>query len=149
MAKEEENQPKIMTKPLPDILEELEAWHNENKALIEELRHLYSQLQEALEETTEATTEAHKAAAEAREAGVKAATEAKEAAARAREAALKAATDLAEALGSDIAEVRKIAAEARDTANLIGLALMTAADGTRITSVNLIEALKARYEFKK
>ena len=146
---EEKDQPKIMTKPLPDILEELEAWHNENKALIEELRHLYSQLQEALEETTEATTEAHKAAAEAREAGVKAATEAKEAAAKAREAALKAATDLAEALGGDIAEVRKIAIEARDTANLIGLALMTAADGTRITFLNLIEELKHKYEFKK
>ena len=144
-----EEQPKIMTKPLPDILEELETWHNENKALIEETKKLIAQMVIALDAVTKATYVAKQAAAEAREAGVKAATEAKEAAARAREAALKAATDLAEALGSDIAEVRKIAAEARDTANLIGLALMTAADGTRITSVNLIEELKARFEFKK
>ncbi len=146
---EEKDQPKIMTKPLPDILEELEAWHNENKALIEETKTLIGQLQDALDEVREATFVAKEAAADAREAGVKAATEAKEAAAKAREAALKAATDLAEALGGDIAEVRKIAAEARDTANLVGMALMTAADGTRVTSETLIEALKIKFEFKK
>jgi len=128
---EEEQQPKIMTKPLPDILEELETWHNENKALIEEARDLISRLKEALDEVKEATTVAKQAAAEAQEAG------------------LKAAEKVALAAHEEIAEVRNIAVEARVTANLVGMALMTAADGTRITSDNLIEVLKPKFEFKK
>lgn len=156
MAKEEETPPetqektpKIMSMPLPEILEELEAWHNENKALIDETKTLIAQLQDALDAVTKATSVAKQAAAEAREAGVKAATEAKESASKAREAALKAAADLKEALGGDIDEVRKIAVEARDTANLVGMTLMTAADGNRINSENLIEALNTKFEFKK
>jgi len=120
----QETTPKIMSMPLPAILDELENY--------------IRQVEEAVKQSQAAAEESKESAAEA-----------KEAAAKAREAALKAATDFAEALGGDIAEVRKIAIEARDTANLVGMALMTAADGTQVTSENLIEALKPRFEFKK
>jgi hypothetical protein len=137
-----EQEHKIMSLPLPEILDELEAQEKE-------LRDLFTMLKDALERVTAATTEAKQATAEAREAGVKAAAQAEKAAAEAREAGLKAASDFAEALGRDIAEVRKIAEEARDTARLIGTSLMTAADGSRITSETLIAKLGSMFEFKK
>lgn len=103
-----ETQPKIMVKPLPMILDEIEADHQGNKALIEELRRLYSQLQKALEKAAEATTEAKEAAGEARAAGVKAAEVARLAGIEAAGAAKKAAE-------AEIAKVKEEAAKAIDT----------------------------------
>jgi hypothetical protein len=64
MAKDAETA-KIMLKPLPDILDELEAMHNENAALIEELRELIKEGKEAIRQTRLAGEKASEAAIKA------------------------------------------------------------------------------------
>lgn len=74
MFKETDTQePKIMIKPLPVILDDLENMHNENKALIEELRELIKEGREAIRQTRVAGEKAAEAALKLVEALVEAA----------------------------------------------------------------------------
>ena len=133
--------PKIMTKPLPTILDEIEEAQRLTEAGLAELRELIAR-------TEKAAAVAEEAAAEAREAGLKAGEEAHRAAVEAREAGLKAAGEAREAaeeavasLRKELAGVRVVAERAFQLVVLVGKAVMQASDVTQRT-------LETEFEFK-
>lgn len=134
--------PKIMIKPLPEILDEIEETQRVLEAGLVELRELIAR-------TERAAAVAEEAAVKARDAGLKAGEEAHRAAVEAREAGLKAAGEAREAaeeavasLGIELAGVRAVAERAFQLVVLVGKAVMQSADVT-------IRTLVSEFEFKK
>ncbi len=138
---EKGQQPKIMTKPLPAILDDIEETQRLTEAGLAELR-------EEIARAKEAEAEAKAAAVEAQEAGLKAGEEAHRAAVEAREAGLKAAGEARKAAEEAAASLRKEldivkegARRALYLAILVGEAVMRASDVTQRT-------LETAFEFK-
>lgn len=121
-------QPKIMVKPLPEILDELEDG--------------IKRLDQAIKASEKATKEAKAAAAEARQAGLKAAGEA----ARVAE---EATAKLEKRLDATIAGLGNRLDNAIRLVELVGTTLMEEADMTAKTANRTVEKLGAEFEFKK
>lgn len=98
---------KIMTKPLPQLFDDLEAAINK--------------LEDAIKLSQAATREAKAAAGEARSVG-------QEAAAEARDAAVKAIADTSRTLTEWMARLEKKVDDAIETINLLGTTSLIAAD---------------------
>lgn len=112
MPKEEEKQPKIMTKPLPDILDELEDY-------IRRVEDAVNQAQQAARESREAATVARVAGEEA---GVAARKAAEAAVARVE----KAAMDEIQALKTGLQQALKVALDALALAQAMNLGIAEA-----------------------
>lgn len=119
-------EPKIMTEPLPDILNELETWHNENKDLIEELRAALKASQEAAQASQEAAVVAGQKADEAKVAGQEAAAAARKAAEAAVARIERAAMDEIQALKTGLQEALKVANNALALAQAMNLGIADA-----------------------
>jgi len=114
MAKTEEKQPKIMTKPLPEILDELEDY---TRRVEEAVKLAHGAAKESREAAAQAKLSGEKAAEAARKAAEEAVSKVRDEASRANEAVNERVTDLETEL-NELKENAKQEAFAMDQALL-------------------------------
>jgi len=114
MPNEKDTTPKIMTKPLPEILDELEEY--------------IQQVEKAVKEAREAAAESQAAASEARAAGQEAAAAARKAAEAAVAKVVQEAEDTFAAIRAEMVTIKKTAQDALKLAQAMNVGI---AEGTK------------------